>query len=52
MALKALEVELRQIELMAKLTGQLNKVPQVNFSLSPEYVQFMQSTNASARALS
>ncbi|MGA7470263.1 MAG: hypothetical protein WBW25_05490 [Halobacteriota archaeon] len=41
-ALKALEVELRQIELMAKLTGQLNKVPQVNFSLSPEYVQFMQ----------
>jgi len=41
-ALKALEVELRQIELMAKLTGQLNKAPQVNFSLSPEYGQVMQ----------
>jgi hypothetical protein len=41
-ALKALEVEIKQFELTAKLTGQLNEVPQVNFLLSPEYMQLKQ----------
>jgi len=41
-ALKALEVEIKQLELTAKLTGQLNETPQVNFLLSPEYVQLKQ----------
>jgi hypothetical protein len=41
-ALKALEVELKQLMFEAKLTGELNEAPQVNFFLSPEYVQFRQ----------
>lgn len=41
-ALKALEVEIKQLELTAKLTGQLNEAPQVNFLLSPTYVQIKQ----------
>jgi hypothetical protein len=41
-ALKALEVEIKQFELTAKLTGQLNEAPQVNFLLSPEYMQLKQ----------
>jgi hypothetical protein len=40
--LKALEVEIKQFELTAKLTGQLHEVPQVNFLLSSEYVQIKQ----------
>ena len=42
MALKALEVEIKQIELMAKLTGQLNEAPEVNFMLNPEFVRLKQ----------
>lgn len=42
MALKALEVEIKQFELTAKLTGQLNEAPQVNFLLSPEYMELKQ----------
>lgn len=41
-ALKALEVEIKQFELTAKLTGQLNEAPQVNFLLSPEYMELKQ----------
>jgi hypothetical protein len=41
-ALKALEVEIKQFELTAKLTGQLHEAPQVNFLLSSEYVQIKQ----------
>lgn len=41
-ALKALEVELRQLELNAKITGQLNDSPQVNFLLNPEFVKLKQ----------
>lgn len=41
-ALKALEVEIKQLELTAKLTGQLHEAPQVNFLLSSEYVQLKQ----------
>jgi hypothetical protein len=41
-ALKALEVELKQLMFEAKLTGELNEALQVNFFLSPEYVQFRQ----------
>jgi hypothetical protein len=41
-ALKAIEVEIKQFELAAKLTGQLNEAPQVNFLLSPEYMQLKQ----------
>ena len=42
MALKALEVEIKQFELTAKLNGQLNEAPQVNFLLSPEYIELKQ----------
>jgi hypothetical protein len=41
-ALKALEVQVKQLEFAAKLTGQLNEAPQVNFLLSPTYVQIKQ----------
>ncbi|MEI7827659.1 MAG: hypothetical protein WCI87_07705 [Euryarchaeota archaeon] len=41
-ALKALEVELKQLEFNAKLTGQLNDAPQVNFLLNPEFVKLKQ----------
>jgi len=41
-ALKALDVERRQLELTAKLTGQLHEAPQVNFLLSSEYIQLKQ----------
>ena len=42
LALKTLGVELKQLMFEAKLTGELNESPQVNFLLSPEYVQFKQ----------
>jgi hypothetical protein len=41
-ALKALEVEIKQLELTAKLTGQLNEAPQVNLLMNPEYVRLKQ----------
>ena len=41
-ALKALEVEIKQFELTAKLTGQLNEAPEVNFMLNPEFVRLKQ----------
>lgn len=41
-ALKALEVELKQLELMAKLTSQCHEAPQVNFLLSTEHMQLKQ----------
>jgi hypothetical protein len=40
--LKALEVQVKKLEFAAKLTGQLNEAPQVNFLLSPTYVQIKQ----------
>jgi hypothetical protein len=42
LALKTLVVELKQLMFEAKLTGELNEAPQVNFFLSPEYVRFRQ----------
>jgi hypothetical protein len=41
-ALMALQTEIRQLELNAKLTGQLNDAPQVNFLLNPEFVKLKQ----------
>ena len=41
-ALMALQTEIRQLELNAKLTGQLNDAPQVNFLLNPEFVRLKQ----------
>lgn len=40
--LKALEVELKQLMFEAKLTGELNEAPQVNFFLSRDYLRFRQ----------
>jgi hypothetical protein len=41
-ALMALQTEIKQLELNAKLTGQLNDAPQVNFLLNPEFVKLKQ----------
>ncbi|MGZ4851610.1 MAG: hypothetical protein ACXV3D_00275 [Halobacteriota archaeon] len=41
-ALLALQTELKQLELTAKLTGQLNASPQLNFLISPEFVKLKQ----------
>ena len=41
-ALKALEVELRQLELSAKLNSQLSDAPQVNVLLNREFVRLKQ----------
>lgn len=41
-ALLALQTEIKQLELTAKLTGQLHDGPSINFLLSPEYVQLKQ----------
>jgi hypothetical protein len=41
-ALMALQTEIKQLELNAKLTGQLNDTPQVNFLLNPEFVRLKQ----------
>ena len=41
-ALKALEVEIKQLELSAKLTGQLNEAPQVNLLMNPEFMKLKQ----------
>jgi hypothetical protein len=41
-ALKALEVELRQLELSAKLTTQLPEAPQVNMLFNREFVRLKQ----------
>jgi len=38
-ALLALQTEIKQLELTAKLTGQLNEAPQVNLLMSPEYLE-------------
>jgi predicted transcriptional regulator len=38
-ALLALQTEMKQLELMARLNGQLNKSPQIGLQLSPEYVE-------------
>ena len=37
-ALMAINAETRQLDLMAKITGQMNAVPQLNFLLNPEFV--------------
>jgi hypothetical protein len=41
-ALKALEVELKQLELNAKITGQFSDAPQVNLLMAPEFVKLKQ----------
>ncbi|MGZ4847623.1 MAG: hypothetical protein ACXV3E_07560 [Halobacteriota archaeon] len=41
-ALKALEVEIKQLELTAKMSGQLKSEQRVNFLLSPEYLTLKQ----------
>jgi len=41
-ALMALQTEIRQLELNAKLTGQLNEAPQVNILMHPEFVKLKQ----------
>ncbi len=41
-ALKAIEVAIKQLEVMAKLTGQLSDAPQINFLVSPEYMALKQ----------
>ena len=38
-ALLALQIEIKQLELTAKLTGQLNEAPQLNILMSPEFVK-------------
>lgn len=42
-ALLALQTEIKQLELTAKLTGQLNEAPQLNLLMSPAYVQLKQT---------
>ncbi|MGA7075848.1 MAG: hypothetical protein WBZ42_04795 [Halobacteriota archaeon] len=41
-AIAALQTEVSQMLLMAKLTSQLNDAPQVNFLLNPEFVRLKQ----------
>jgi len=41
-AIRALAEERKHLELTAKLTGQLNEAPQVNFLLNPEFVRLKQ----------
>ncbi|MGA9078982.1 MAG: hypothetical protein WCE82_04825 [Halobacteriota archaeon] len=41
-ALRAQEVELKQLAYMAKLTGQHHDAPEMNFRINPEYVQAIQ----------
>jgi hypothetical protein len=41
-ALKALEVELKQLELNARITGQFSDAPQVNLMMAPEFVKLKQ----------
>lgn len=41
-ALLALNTEIKQLELNAKLTGQLNESPQVNILMQPEFVKLKQ----------
>jgi hypothetical protein len=41
-ALKALEVELKQLELSARITGQFSDAPQVNLLMAPEFVKLKQ----------
>ncbi|MEI7827684.1 MAG: hypothetical protein WCI87_07830 [Euryarchaeota archaeon] len=42
-ALKALEVEQKQLMFEAKLTGELNEAPKVNLVLSPEFIEHRQA---------
>ncbi len=42
-AVKVLEAERRHLELVAKLTGQLNEAPQVSFLLNPQYLTLKQT---------
>jgi len=37
-ALMAIHAETRQLDLMAKITGQVNAAPQLNFLLNPEFI--------------
>ncbi|MGA2883955.1 MAG: hypothetical protein ABSE80_02210 [Halobacteriota archaeon] len=41
-ALLALQTEIRQLDLMAKVTGQVNTAPQMNFMVNPELVRLKQ----------
>ena len=41
-ALLAIQTENKQLELMAKLTGQLNEAPQLNLLMSPSFVKLKQ----------
>ncbi|MGA7075610.1 MAG: hypothetical protein WBZ42_03560 [Halobacteriota archaeon] len=41
-AIAALQTEVSQMSLMARITGQLNDAPQVNFLLNPEFVRLKQ----------
>jgi hypothetical protein len=41
-ALMALQTEIKQLELTAKLTGQLNEAPQVNLLMNPEFMKLKQ----------
>jgi hypothetical protein len=41
-ALLAIRTENKQLELMAKLTGQLNEAPQLNLLMSPSFVKLKQ----------
>lgn len=41
-ALMALQTEIRQLELTAKLTGQLNEAPQMNILMHPEFMKLKQ----------
>jgi predicted transcriptional regulator len=38
-ALAAIDAETRQLSLIAKVTGQLNAAPQVNFLLNPQFLE-------------
>jgi len=42
-AIKALGEERRHLELVAKLTGQLNEAPQISFLLNPQYLTLKQT---------
>jgi type II secretory pathway predicted ATPase ExeA len=41
-ALLALQTEIRQLDLIAKVTGQVNTGPQMNFVVNPEFVRLKQ----------
>jgi hypothetical protein len=42
-AIKVLEAERRHLELVAKLTGQLNEAPQISFLQNPQYLTLKQT---------